>query len=72
MGRGITFNELRQPGYWINGGMPIISKRFCGHLQNQKMSDLPKDSLQLSPLFSYCAVGFFGPFTINEKRSKVK
>ena len=81
MGRGITFNELRQRGYWINGGTSVISnliakcvtcKRFRGQLQNQKMSDLPKDRLQLSPPFSYCAVDFFGPFTIKEKRSRVK
>jgi hypothetical protein len=81
MGRGITHNELRQRGYWIVGGTSAVSnliakcvvcRRLRGFLQNQKMSDLPKDRIDPSPPFSYCAVDFFGPFTIKEKRSLVK
>ncbi|CAB4016893.1 Hypothetical predicted protein, partial [Paramuricea clavata] len=33
------------------------------------MSDLPEDRIDPSSPFSYCAVDFFGPFTIKEKRS---
>ena len=60
MGRGVTFNELRQRGYWTTGGTPAVSnliakyvscKRFRGFLQTQKMSDLPKDRLALLPPF---------------------
>ena len=60
MGRGVTFNELRQRGYWTTGGPSAVSnliakyvscKRFRGFLQTQKMSDLPKDRLALLPPF---------------------
>ena len=81
MGRGSTHNQLRQRGYWIIGGTSAVSnmiakcvvcRRLRGFLQNQKMSELPKDRIEPSPPFSYCAVDFFGPFTIKEKRSQVK
>ena len=81
MGRGSTHNQLRQRGYWIIGGTSaasnmiakcVVCRRLRGFLQNQKMSELPKDHIEPSPPFSYCAVNFFGPFTIKEKRSQVK
>ena len=81
MGRGVTFNKLRQCGYWIIGGTSAVSnliakcvscKRFCGFRQTQKMSDLPKDSVELLPPFCYCAVDFFGPFAIKEKKKPSK
>ena len=81
MGRGVTFNELRQCGYWIIGGTSAVSnlmvkcescKRFRGFCQTQKMSDLLKDSLELLPPFCYCAVDFFGPFAIKEKKKSSK
>ena len=43
-----------------------------GPLQIQKMADLPVDRVEPSAPFSYCAVDFFGPFPIKEKRSEVK
>nr|XP_054755510.1 uncharacterized protein LOC129261476 [Lytechinus pictus] len=43
-----------------------------GPLQQQKMADLPKECLEPAPPFTYCAVDFFGPFNIKEKRSIVK
>ena len=36
------------------------------------MADLPLDGVEPSALFSYCAVDFFRPFLIKEKRSEVK
>ena len=81
MGRGITHNELRQTGYWVIGGSSAVSrviskcvtcKKLRGTLQQQKMSDLPKDRLDPAPPFTYCAVDHFGPFLIKEKRSLVK
>lgn len=81
MGRGITHNELRQTGYWVIGGSSAVSRviskcvtcrKLRGSLQQQKMSDLPKDRLDPAPPFTYCAVDYFGPFLIKEKRSLVK
>ena len=81
MGRKVTFNDLRQRSYWIIGGTSVVSnliakcvicKRFRGSFLNQNISDLPKDSLEISPPFCYSAVDIFGSFTINEKRSQLK
>lgn len=81
MGRGITHNEIRQSGYWLIGGSSAVSnliskcvtcRRLRGSLQTQKMSELPEDRLNPAPPFSYCAVDYFGPFYIKEKRSEVK
>ncbi|KAK6181755.1 hypothetical protein SNE40_009544 [Patella caerulea] len=36
------------------------------------MSDLPEDRVEPAPPFSYCAVDYFGPFLIKERRSQVK
>ena len=81
MGRGITLNELRHRGYWIVGGSSAVSncisqcvicRKLPRPLETQKMSDLPIDRVEPSPLFSYCAVDLFGPFLIKERRSEVK
>lgn len=79
MDRGITFNELTQRGYWIIVGTSAVSnfiakyvscKRFCDFLQTQKMSDLPKDRLELLPPFCCCAVDFFGDLLLKKKEVK--
>ena len=36
------------------------------------MADLPEDRLEQAPPFTFCAVDYFGPFSITEKRSTVK
>ena len=36
------------------------------------MADLPSNQIEPSPPFSCCAVDFFGPFLIYERRSEVK
>ena len=36
------------------------------------MSDLPEDCLECHPAFTYCAVDYFGPFTIKENRKELK
>jgi len=80
-GRSTTMNEIRASGYWIIGcrGMvsSLISKcvscmRLRGTVLDQKMADLPKDRLEPSPPFTYCAVDYFGPFYIKERRSVLK
>ena len=81
MARDITQSELRQRGYWVVGGAAAVSnciskcvtcRKMRGPLQIQKMADLPVDRVEPSAPFLYCAVDFFGPFLIKEKRSEVK
>lgn len=81
MGRGITHNELRQSGYWLISGSSGVSKFIsscvtCRRLrrptEQQKMACLPEDRLEPAPPFSYCAVDYFGPFIVKERRSEVK
>ncbi len=50
----------------------VTCRKFRRPLQKQKMAELPEDQLQPAPPFSYCAVDYFGPFYIKEKRSEVK
>ena len=50
----------------------VTCKKMRGPLQIQKMADLPVDRVEPWAPFSYCAVEFFGPFLIKEKRSEVK
>ena len=50
----------------------VICRKLRRHLETQKLSDLPIDRVEPSPPFSYCAVDFFGPFLIKERRSEVK
>ena len=81
MGRTTTHNELRQRGYWILGGSSAVSnvisqcvtcRRQRRVLEQQKMSSLPKDRVEQASPFSYCAVDYFGPFIVKERRSEVK
>jgi hypothetical protein len=77
-GRGITINEIRSSGFWIVGCRTVVSsyinkcvrcRKFRGPLQTQKMASLPADRVEPAPPFTYCAVDYFGPFYIREKRS---
>ncbi len=36
------------------------------------MANLPSDRLEPAPLFSFCAVDFFGPFIVEEGRKELK
>ena len=80
-GRGITTNEIRNSGYWILQCNTLVRKvisdcvacRFLrGRRGEQKMADLPSDRIQEAPPFTYCAVDYFGPFYIKEKRKELK
>ena len=80
-GRGITVNEMRRAGYLIIKCGVIARKmisectlcRFLrGKVGQQKMADLPKERVSISPPFTYCGVDYFGPFVINGKRKEVK
>ena len=81
MGRGMTHNELRQNGYWVINGSSGVARLLsscvsCRRLrrptEQQKMACLPEDRLEPVPPFSYCAVDYFGPFIVLERRSEVK
>ena len=80
-GRTTTLNEIRSHGYWIIGGTSSVSRHIlscvrCRKLrsspQSQKMSDLPEDRLHQTPPFTYCAVDYFGPWMVKEKRKELK
>ena len=36
--------------------------------EGQKMADLPEDRVDSTPLFTYCGMDCFGPFTVKEKK----
>ena len=80
-GRGITVNELRSYDYWIIGMSLAVAdyirnctlcRKWHGHVVEQKMTDLPKDRMEVVPPFTYCEVDLFGPFTIKEGRKELK
>lgn len=80
-GRGMTTNEIRANGYWINGCSSAIYSQIskcvkCRRLractQVQRMSDLPADRLADEAPFTYSAVDFFGPWYIREGRKELK
>ena len=81
MGRGMTHHELRQNGYWVINGSSgvarfisscVTRRRLRRPTEQQKMACLPEDRLEPAPPFSFCAVDYFGPFIVKERRSEVK
>ena len=81
MGRSTTLNELRQRGYWVIGGSSAVAnvisqcvtcRRLRRSLEQQKMASLPRDRVEQALPFSYCAVDYFGPFVVKDRRSEVK
>ena len=80
-GRTSTQNCIRQQGYWLINGSSrvrqyisqcVTCKRLRGALLTQRMAELPKDRFFEAPAFTYCAVDYFGPFFIKERRSQLK
>ena len=80
-GRNITLNTIRTHGYWIIKGSTLIARsiyncvtcrKFRKSTLNQKMADLPKDRIEMSPPFTFAAVDYFGPFYIKEGRKELK
>ena len=80
-GRGMTLNEIRANGYWIVGGTSavgsyiwscVVCRKMRSAVIEQKMADLPEDRVEPAPPFSFCAVDYFGPFSIKEGRKQMK
>ena len=80
-GRGITLNAIRENGFWVIGGNSAVSRhiadcvscrRLRGVVGEQKMAELPMDRLEPAPLFTFCAVDYFGPWLIKEGRRELK
>ena len=66
--RSMITNEIRQHAFWIIGcssavysfiSKCVICRKFCGKIQEQKMSNLPTDRIQPEPPFTYSGVDFF-------------
>ena len=79
-GKGMTLNEVGSNGFWVVGGPSVVAniisscvkcQRLRGAVQEQRMSDLPEDSLEPTPSFTYCAVNYFGPFIIKDGRKEL-
>lgn len=77
----MTLNEVRSNGFWVVGGSSVVAnmisscvkcQKLRGAVQEQRMSDLPEDRLESTPPFTYCAVDYFGPFVIKERRKELK
>ena len=76
----MTLNEVRKR-FWVTRANSAVRrciihcvtcKRLRGTVGEQKLSDLPQDRLTPAPPFTYCAVDFFGPFSIKDKRKELK
>ena len=76
-----SLNEIQVDGFWVIGGTSAVaseiansvtSQKLRGTIQEQKMTDFPKDRLNPAPPFTYCAVEYCKPWYIEEGRKKVK
>lgn len=80
-GKGLTINEIRANGYWIQGinravasyiRQCVTCKRHRKPVEEQRMADLPLERVEPSPPFSYCGMDCFGPFLIKQGRKECK
>ena len=80
-GRNHVLSNLRQK-FWIIGANSAVRsvihrcvkcRRLRGHVQEQKMSDLPVcRTNDTAPPFTYTGVDYFGPFIIRQGRKDIK
>lgn len=77
----MTLNNIRQAGLWIIGARAAVTKlvmkcvtchKLRGSTCEQKMANLPEDTHEPAPPFTYSAVDYFGPFYIKDRRSELK
>lgn len=80
-GRGQTLTELRANGFWAVGGSKMVAKMIrecvqCRRLrrpvEEQRMSELPKERCEVSAPFTFCGMDCFGPFVIKRGRKEYK
>ncbi|XP_061923831.1 uncharacterized protein LOC133663402 isoform X2 [Entelurus aequoreus] len=78
-GRHFTEAAVRESGLWIVGAKRCIGKvinkcvtckKLRGKFEEQIMSDLPVDRLQLEPPFSYVGLDIFGPWEVFTRRTR--
>jgi len=70
-GKGMTINEIRSHGYWIQGinravatylHQCVTCRKLRRFTEEQRMADLPSERVDPSPPFTYCGMDCFGPF----------
>lgn len=77
----MTYNALRQAGYWIINGCASVSQQLrkciiCRKLrapaQVQKMVNLPEERVTPASPFTYSGMDVFGPWYFKEGRKELK
>ncbi|XP_036003015.1 uncharacterized protein LOC118566077 [Fundulus heteroclitus] len=80
-GRSQTLMEIRANGFWVIGGSKQVAKLIskcvqCRKLrrptEEQRMSELPKERVEISDPFMHCGMDCFGPFTTRQGRKEYK
>ncbi|KAK7933319.1 hypothetical protein WMY93_004215 [Mugilogobius chulae] len=80
-GRSQTMMELRANGFWVIGGSKEVAKLIskcvqCRKLrrptEEQRMSELPKERVEISEPFMHCGMDCFGPFITKQGRKEHK
>ncbi|KAK0140804.1 hypothetical protein N1851_022207 [Merluccius polli] len=75
-GRHLTEGAVRSAGLWLVGGKRLVSSiihkcvtcnKLRRRMEEQKMSKLPAERLDLGPPFTNVGVDVFGPWTINTR-----
>lgn len=78
-GRHFTEGAIRSNGFWVIGAKKLVSsvihncvtcRKLHGSLLQQKMADLPCDSITPGPPFSAVGVDVFGPWDIVTRRTR--
>nr|XP_054596974.1 uncharacterized protein LOC129163443 [Nothobranchius furzeri] len=78
-GRHFTEGAVRESGLWIVGAKRCIAKvinkcvtckKLRGRFEEQLMSDLPSERLQVEPPFSYVGMDVFGPWEVVTRRTR--
>ena len=78
-GGGFTLNEIHSSGYWVLGCRAVVCKlidncvvcrRTRATMQDQKMNDLPKDTSEPIPPFTFWGVDYFVPWYVKEGRKE--
>ena len=78
-GRHLSEGAVRSAGLWIVGSKRMVSsviskcvtcKKLRGKMEEQKMSDLPKDRLATDPPFTHVGLDVFGPWNIVSRQTR--